>query len=183
MKKAFVAGVFILGFSGFARAAAYPDTWYQHWFVKGELRFHQSVKRGPGGGNGPGSVNTWNINQSSGNPGSNGNPGGNSFSSGSGSGGGFFSTWLLGGNGGNSGNGGDGGNGGNGGIGGNGGNGGDGGNGGIGGNGGNGPGPGGNIVAPEIDPASGVSALALLSAALLMIRGRRKRPVAGLSAS
>jgi len=35
----------------------------------------------------------------------------------------------------------------------------------------------GKIAAPEIDPASGASALGLLSAALLMIRGRRKKPV------
>lgn len=39
-------------------------------------------------------------------------------------------------------------------------------------------GAGGKIAAPEIDPASGASALGLLSAALLMIRGRRKKPLA-----
>ena len=32
-----------------------------------------------------------------------------------------------------------------------------------------------NVLAPEISPASGVGALALLSGALLVIRGRRKR--------
>jgi hypothetical protein len=31
------------------------------------------------------------------------------------------------------------------------------------------------VAAPEISPASGVGALALLSGALLVIRGRRKR--------
>jgi hypothetical protein len=31
------------------------------------------------------------------------------------------------------------------------------------------------FATPEIDPASGASALALLSGALLMIRGRRRR--------
>ena len=30
-------------------------------------------------------------------------------------------------------------------------------------------------IAPEISPASGVSALALLSGALLVVRGRRKK--------
>lgn len=39
---------------------------------------------------------------------------------------------------------------------------------------------GGRIAAPEIDPASGASALGLLSAALLMIRGRRKKQDATL---
>ena len=34
---------------------------------------------------------------------------------------------------------------------------------------------GGFISAPEISPASGVSAIALLSGALLVIRGRRKK--------
>jgi hypothetical protein len=34
---------------------------------------------------------------------------------------------------------------------------------------------GGFIVAPEISPASGISALALVSGALLVIRGRRKK--------
>ena len=33
----------------------------------------------------------------------------------------------------------------------------------------------GEPVAPEISPASGVAALALVSGALLVIRGRRKR--------
>ena len=32
-----------------------------------------------------------------------------------------------------------------------------------------------NVQAPEISPASGVGALALLSGALLVIRGRRKK--------
>lgn len=35
--------------------------------------------------------------------------------------------------------------------------------------------PNGKIAAPEIDPASGASALGLLSTALLMLRGRRKK--------
>ena len=34
---------------------------------------------------------------------------------------------------------------------------------------------GGIITTPEISPASGISALALLSGALLVIRGRRKK--------
>ena len=33
----------------------------------------------------------------------------------------------------------------------------------------------GDVVAPEISPASGVAAVALLSGALLVIRGRRKK--------
>jgi hypothetical protein len=41
--------------------------------------------------------------------------------------------------------------------------------------------PHGKIAAPEIDPASSVSALGLLSAALLMIRGRRKKQSPSLS--
>jgi hypothetical protein len=41
--------------------------------------------------------------------------------------------------------------------------------------------PHGKIAAPEIDPASSVSALGLLSAALLMIRGRRKKQSPTLS--
>jgi len=32
-----------------------------------------------------------------------------------------------------------------------------------------------NVVAPEISPASGVAALTLVSGAILVIRGRRKR--------
>jgi len=32
-----------------------------------------------------------------------------------------------------------------------------------------------NVAAPEISPASGTAALALLSGAILVIRGRRKR--------
>jgi hypothetical protein len=39
----------------------------------------------------------------------------------------------------------------------------------------------GKIAAPEIDPASSASALGLLSAALLMIRGRRKKHDAPLA--
>ena len=34
---------------------------------------------------------------------------------------------------------------------------------------------GGPVAAPEISPASGVGALTLLSGAILMIRGRRKK--------
>jgi hypothetical protein len=41
--------------------------------------------------------------------------------------------------------------------------------------------PHGKIAAPEIDPASSVSALGLLSTALLMIRGRRKKQSPTLS--
>jgi hypothetical protein len=33
----------------------------------------------------------------------------------------------------------------------------------------------GGVIAPEISPASGVAALALVSGALLVIRGRRKK--------
>jgi hypothetical protein len=153
MKQVVVGVGLLLGFSGFASAES------QNWFNRHDLPFHKTPKGHPGRPGGP----------SLGNQGNTGNSGGSgsgqSFSGGSDS------------NGNNSN-----------------------GNNSAGGNGGGSSagnfftslvgddtpphggqpsgGPGGKIAAPEIDPASGASALGLLSAALLMIRGRRKKPLA-----
>lgn len=147
MKKIVVAVGLVLGFSGIANAG----TWYPNWFDKRPLGLHRNLKPRPGTAPPAGNRVNSNGNDSGGNN-SDGNSG--ASSSGVSNPGGSNSTAVTG---------------------------------kfsvddlwtslaGGGGSTGSGQKSHGRIPAPEIDPASGVSALSLLSAALLMIRGRRKK--------
>jgi hypothetical protein len=171
MRKAVAAGALIIGCSVFAQAAAPVETWDQNWFVRHASPIHRELKSDPGAGKPRGGSNSFGNNlsgnNSSGNnsPGNNppgNNPPGNNLTGNNPPGNNPPGNNPPGNN--PPGNG-------------------------IwsdpdpGGTTGNGGGQtSGNVVAPEIDPASGVSALGLLSAALLMLRGRRTKLVAGLAA-
>jgi hypothetical protein len=146
MKQAVVAVGLILGFSSFANAAEPRSTAFSNWLNRHDLPFHKTPKGHPLPGTPGGNRN-----------GSNGTNTDGSFSNGTDSNG-DNPAGNTGGNEGGSSFGnfvnsitGD--------------------NGPAGG----GETPHGKIAAPEIDPASSVSALGLLSTALLMLRGRRKK--------
>jgi hypothetical protein len=170
MRKAVAAGVLIIGCSVFAQAAAPVETWDQNWFIQHASPIHRELKSDPGVGMPRGGSNSFGNNSSGNNspgnnpPGNNppgNNPPGNNPPGNNPPGNNPPGNNPPGNN--------------------------------PPGNGiwsdlytavttGNGNGNGqtsDNVVAPEIDPASGVSALGLLSAAVLMLRGRRTKQDAG----